>query len=207
MNQKYKKAAYLLDEIGGIDDRYVAEAMAVRKKPKAGKVLLLLAACLAAVSTMLFSIAGAVAVGGIIGGAIRDGIVSGRPKPAETLEELLKRKSGAADVIKASDASEIDFLDGAYLIWQTGDNKGYCLKKLSDNSLKLLVEKLGGRDVRTGDGTTSDTKVWISCGDGTVISPYLKASAGNVGCRELFDYDPEIVPSKAFNSCVSDLFD
>lgn len=207
MNLKDKKAAYLLDEIGGIDDRYVAEAMAVRKKPKTGKVILILAACIAAISVMLLSISGAFTLGSIVGGAIRDGIVSGRPKPAETLEELLKRESGAADVIKASDASEIDFFDGAYLIWQTGDNKGYCLKKLSDNSLKLLVEKLGGRDVRTGDGTTSDTKVWISCGNGTVISPYLKVAAGNVGCGELFDYDPEIVPSESFNLCVSDLFD
>lgn len=206
MNLKDKKAAYLLDEIGGIDDRYVAEAIAVRKKPKTGKVILILAACIAAISVMLLSIAGAFTLGRIVGGVIRDDISDNRPQPAEALGELLKSESRAADVIKAADASEIDFFGGAYLIWQTGDDDGYCLKKLSDDSLKVLLGKIGGSNVGTENEVTFGAKVWISCGDGTVISPYLKAAAGNVGYGELFDYSPEIIPSESFNSCVSNLF-
>ena len=205
MNQKDKKAAYLLDEIGAIDDRYIAEAMNVRRKPKTGKVLLILAACIALISILLISVAGAFTIGGIVGGIIRDDINSSRPKPAEELGEILQKQSGAEGVTKVADASEIDFFNGAYLIWQSKSG-GYCLKKLPDYSLRRLTSNIGGMAVGDDEEITLGTKVWISCGDGTVISPYLKASAGNIGYGELFNYEPEIIPSKSFNSCVSNLF-
>ena len=106
---------------------------------------------------------------------------------------------------KVADASEIDFFNGAYLIWQSKSG-GYCLKKLPDYSLRRLTSNIGGMAVGDDEEITLGTKVWISCGDGTVISPYLKASAGNIGYGELFNYEPEIIPSKSFNSCVSNLF-
>lgn len=205
MNQKDKKAAYLLDEIGGIDDRYIAEAMKAKKKPKTGSVILILAACIAALAIMLLAVAGAVAVGGIIGGIIRDDISSSRPKPPEKLGEILKNESNGSGVIKVAYASEIDFFDGAYLIWQNESGNGYCLKRLSQSSLTVLESNIGGANVGEGEEVGA-VKVWISCGDGRVFSPYLKPTVGNVGCGELFDYSPEIVPSERFNSCVSNLF-
>lgn len=205
MNQKDKKAAYLLDEIGGIDDRYIAEAMKAKKKPKTGKVILILAACITVAAIMLLAVAGAFTLGGIIGGMIRDDINSSRPDPDAGLGEILQKESDSAGVIKVSNASDIDFFNGPCLIWQNASEDGYCLKRLSQSSLSALESNIGGADVGDKDENLSG-KVWISCGDGRVFSPYLKAAAGNVGYGELFDYSPEIIPSERFNSCVSNLF-
>ena len=35
-------------------------------------------------------------------------------------------------------------------------------------------------------------QIWLSFGDGVVVSPYLKNTAGNAGHGTVFDYDPEL---------------
>ena len=48
-------------------------------------------------------------------------------------------------------------------------------------------------------------RVWIVMGDGSVVTPHLKPSDGNVGSAELFDYNAELIPSQAFNSQISEI--
>ena len=122
MNQKDKKAAYLLDEIGAIDDCYIAEAMNVRRKPKTGKLILILAACLTLISILIVSVAGAFTFGGIVGGIIRDDINSSHPKPAEELGEMLGVKPFAVKQYKMQAKNftqkklkqTVDYLEDAY---------------------------------------------------------------------------------------------
>ena len=44
----------------------------------------------------------------------------------------------------------------------------------------------------------SDFSVWITLGDGQVITPCLTPQAGNIGAAVLFDYQAERIPGSAF---------
>jgi hypothetical protein len=55
------------------------------------------------------------------------------------------------------------------------------------------------------NATEEETKVWVSMGDGRVISPYLAISEGNVGYGCLFDYESEVEPTDVFVQTVMDL--
>ena len=50
-----------------------------------------------------------------------------------------------------------------------------------------------------------DYSVWICYGNGEIVSPQLKNSAGNIGYCELFEYSPEIEPSKEFVDLLDEL--
>ena len=63
-----------------------------------------------------------------------------------------------------------------------------------------------GKGTKVGDTSPSpDCHVWVLCGNGEVLSPYLLASAGNVGNAELFDYNAELIPSEQLISCIADI--
>ena len=90
-----------------------------------------------------------------------------------------------------------DLFDGEpRLIWETADGQLYGVT-LSAAELDHL-DRESGRGDKIGDlSLEAEVKVWISYGNGLVISPYLEDTPGNVGYGELFDYLPEIIPSSA----------
>ena len=55
------------------------------------------------------------------------------------------------------------------------------------------------------DENNVSVRVWIACGDGSVVSPYLTSSKGNTGYGSLFEYDPEIEPDEKFISYIETL--
>ena len=55
------------------------------------------------------------------------------------------------------------------------------------------------------DSESVEVKVWLSYGDGTVVSPYLKHTRGNTGYGTLFDYSAEVEPSEKLTSTIHKL--
>ena len=118
----------------------------------------------------------------------------------ETLQESLQwaESSGAAATV--SDVGAIDFFDGtAKIIWRGEDESQYRVITVAspaeaDRILDRL--KVAGTPLAPDSAYDPTYSVWISRGDGTVVSPYLKPSAGNVGYACLFDYAPEVEPDE-----------
>ena len=94
---------------------------------------------------------------------------------------------------------EIDFFDGEInLIWTDAKTDGYYVLTLNESE-ELVREGLKkGYSQLSADTSASDRigyTVWISYGNGEVVSPELKYSKGNIGYGELFEYSPEVLPS------------
>ena len=97
---------------------------------------------------------------------------------------------------------EIDFFDGEInLIWTDSKSDEYYVLKLNESE-EIINEGLKkGYSQVSADTSTSDRivyTVWISYGNGEIVSPELKYSQGNVGYGELFEYSPEVLPSETF---------
>ena len=107
------------------------------------------------------------------------------------MESVLENKQTALSPVKAKNVPL--FTGSAQLIWTDGESDEYYRVSLSEQELASLLYLMQERQVDLGeDSEIPSYKIWISIGDGMVISPYLKADPGNTGHGELFDYDPEL---------------
>ena len=213
MSDKLKKAEYLLDEIGEIDDDMLSEAISYRPARRAPRFMLI-AACIAL--SVVFVLSSAVMLQRVSSGlnSIFDNAQNNAPNnapgdepPADegaplTLDAVMSDVKGG-DFTKLSAESEIPYRDGnAYIVWQYAGESEYYVSSLTSAQLTELQKKLGyGEEV----GQTSpelECMVWIVTGDGHVVSPYLKNTSGNVGSY-VFDYCAEIYPTTDFISYIS----
>ena len=188
----------LYDEIGGVSERYLQEASAyrARRKSPAWRIALI-AAALVLVGTLLL---GTLAMSF---GAILLGLGSQeQPQPPENheqpavysiakMESVLENKQSVLSPVKAENVPL--FTGSAQLIWTDGESGEYYRVTLSEQELAGLLYLMQERQVDLDeDSEMPSYKIWISVGDGMVITPYLKADPGNAGHGELFDYDPEL---------------
>lgn len=202
-------AEYLFDEIGGIDESYIAAAQSARpvRARKTSRV-----AVLAAAAVLIMAMVVALPTRFVNKGdnaALEDGVddvgstsistdpsqdVEQKPSTQQSIFELDSVLSNAPDSFYVGETPEL--FDGTpRLLWlQDGQLYG---AKLSASELEHLQREQGnGRQI--GDAALeAEIMVWISYGNGLVVSPYLEDSPGNVGYGELFDYSPEIIPSSA----------
>ncbi len=84
------------------------------------------------------------------------------------------------------------------IVWQDEGQTEYNIITVEEDDIKRLVSRISSGTKANSD-TEEKTKVWLCPGNGTVISPYLKHSSGNVGI-EIFDYEPELIPSASFTN-------
>lgn len=208
---RYQKAAYLFSEIGGIDERLLYEAEVYAPKHRVMPRILLVAACLIlTVSLCLGSVVVASRAIDRILPMLQDVTKPDNDFPEtsspKTLDEvlLLSQNTAAYDRIRAE---EFDFYDGkARLVWQYGDSQEVCVSRALTSTELARLEREAGRSQNVGEvSPTLTCRVWISLGDGTVVSPYLKLTEGNVGVAQFFDYDVELMPTEEFNSQISDI--
>ncbi len=201
---KEEKVAYLFDEIGGVSDILLTEAMAYRPRkrqrmPKYLAVAASLAVCCILLAQMLLPT------------FKENSNQSGGAPNAEapiSLDALFGEYATAEDYTLLSSREELEFFDHkAYLVWQEEGSDTLCVSRpLTRAELLRLTEAAGQGSAVDPEEASPRYRVWILCGDGTVITPYLQSSAGTVGYGDLFDYDPELIPSQSFTSLVSDLF-
>lgn len=203
MNNKMKKAAYLLDEIGNVSDVYLQEALSYKKERWNARPWIAAVACILAV---------AIVGGGLLNSPLMDTILGGFNKaelPDEqvpaTLDDFLSanRETLNCTVIAAE---EVDYFGSTYLILQyEGDETLYRSRDLTSREVEHITELWGKGDSVGSDSPELLCRVWLVCEDGTVLSPYLKDTDGNRGHAVLFDYEAEILPSSSLISCISDI--
>ena len=210
MRDTSRAAEYLFDEIGGIDDSYIAAAMSARpvRARRPSRI-----AVLAAAAVLVMAMVVALPMSFVTDKDGADNVAEldelekpistdpsaddaeQKPDVIESPFELDSLLSNTPDSFNMG--GEPDLFDGTpRLLWQTVDGV-LCGVNLSAAELEHLNREQG-KGKQVGDAAMeAEVMVWISYGNGLVVSPYLEDSPGNVGYGELFDYSPEIIPSAA----------
>ncbi len=221
-------AEYLFDEIGLIDDRYIAQAefayapssSARPAKPSwSSRRILITAVTLSLLLACILSV--------FVGNQLQKGAKedAAPTAPMESMGNNSADNAGASrstvslrlQALRAEtehlrlSADSLPLFDGTpRIIWKYSDESGYRAMALSEQEknqlLTLLFQNKGSRlSPETAEAVKSLDGIWIALGDGSVISPCLEQSAGNVGFGSLFEYDPELEPSSAFTEYLCDI--
>ena len=206
MSEMMKKAEYLFDEIGLIDDRLIAEAMSEQKVGR-GALSIRRLTVAAVAAAMVFTASVGLTLSALIRNSDKnDGVPS---QDSATDGVSLVASLAKAEVCGATvyaEAESIDLFDGSVkIIWENAEHY-YALEVSGASEIQKLERALRTTYSKAEKvGTDEGVRVWISYGDGSVISPYLSESAGNVGYGVVFDYSPEIVPADDLARLVDDL--
>ena len=219
-NEKLNSAEKLLDAIGDIDLRFIAEAEAVPEIKKKRfvlprKTVNVLAGALAFVF-VIFGVSVA-----LLGGRVDADMAPEEDKSA--MNDILRDPAEKAESVTLGDvilsvqsntkikqlsAEEIEFFDDTIrIIWCYEGDENYRVVEVpaSKNSELLLgIERLKNAP-KTKNTGEMPCAIWICLEDGRVITPYLEWSDGNVGYAELFEYSPEIEPSSAFTELINEI--
>ena len=200
---KINKAAFLLDEIGGIGDVYLQEAMTYRKRRVNARPWIAAVACILVVVLV---------GGGLLNSPMGDNILGGfnktdnqKPTETATLDSFLTENRGTMNCTAVSDG-EINYFGSTYLVLQyEGDETLWRSRDLTQREVERILDLMGKGDEVGTSSPELLCRVWLVCEDGTVLSPYLKNTDGNRGHAVLFDYEAEILPSSSLISCISDI--
>jgi hypothetical protein len=203
MNNKRRKAAFLLDEVGNVSDVYLQEALSYKKERFYARPWVAAVACILAVVLV---------GGGLLNSPLMDNIFGAFDKaenpeieaPA-TLDSFLSANRGALNCTAVSE-NELDYFGSTYLVLQyEGDETLLRSRNLTKNEVSRIHNLLGKGEAVGASSPDLLCRVWLVCEDGTVLSPYLKNTDGNKGHAVLFDYEAEIFPSSDLISCISDI--
>ena len=188
----------LYQEIGGVDEQYLQQAAlyrAKRKKPVWRAVLIAAALGLVAslvIGTLAMSLG--ITLIGWLSGTDPDPEQPVQPEVLSSLAQMEDSLILKQTLLQGSRAEELDLFGGSYtLIWRENGSDTYYSVSLSKRDMSHMLYLM--QQERTEFGTDSEQpsmQIWICMGDGLVLSPYLKNSAGNTGHGEVFDYDPEL---------------
>lgn len=203
MNNKMKKAAFLLDEIGNVSDVYLQEAFAYKKSRWNARPWIAAVACILAV---------VIVGGGLLTSPLLKNVFDGSNKAEQpqaatpaTLDSFLSANRETLSCTKIA-ADEVNYFGSTYLVLQyEGDETLYRSRNLTSREVERINELLGKGDSVGANSPDLLCRVWLVCEDGTVLSPYLKNTDGNKGHAVLFDYEAEILPSSSLISCISDI--
>lgn len=220
MNERNNKSAdRLYDAIGGIDDKLIADAMTparareYAKTKQRHRITQVAVAC-------LFCLVGAVILRlPVFRGSQNEpsdtdsdthsNIIQDKHEVHMTLESMLESASNSPQV-KQIKLENIDLHDNtAKLIWQYKGEEEYNVTLISkQSSLDTITTQLDhpATQLSAEDSESVGVKVWLSYGDGKVVSPYLKNTRGNTGYGVLFDYSAEVEPSEKLTSTIYKLF-
>ena len=209
---KKRNAELLFDAIGDVDDRLIQEAQApfVKTAPSRRyntKAIIALAATLTVTLMILSTVMIAKVVGELLKNDIDD--LPGQSPDVETsasLDHVLINCTPDATIIES--AEDIDFFDGnTKIVWQVEGESSYRMVTLTSKyDATTLKKRLEQADQsKPADTENAQCDIWITFGDGKVVSPYLKNSTGNIGYAELFEYSPEVELDEHLTALINDL--
>ncbi len=188
----------LYEEIGGVSERYLQQAASyrARRRTPAWRVVLIAAALILTVALVLGTLAMSLGI------ALIGWLLNGTPEPGPDVEppalsELAQMEATLAEQqsgLQAMRADEIGYFEEYYtLIWsENGSDEYYSVRLSGEEMSHMLYLMQSDRTEFTKDSEQPGMQIWLCMRDGLVISPYLKNSAGNASCGEVFDYDPEL---------------
>ena len=128
----------------------------------------------------------------------------------------VKRLSSTLDELKEKTlhfSAPLDreiFFDGnVKLIWKYEDENEYRICTLSTakaNEIKRIMKYRYGFFTVDPEAESNGLEgFWICYEDGSVISPYLKTSSGNVAYGDVFEYERELEPSAEFAKLIESI--
>ncbi len=208
-SKKIRSAEILFDAIGMIDDRIIAEAQVPCRVPKsknAFKLLILFSCALAVIALTL---------GSFMIANLTDKFFPSEDEehlPPTTNYESFEQLLNSAVSNRAAtqlEGKEINFFDGdTKLIWRFENESKYnVITVSSDTQIKQIKNALksSSNKISPENADSVECQVWIAYGNGTVVSPYLEDSTGNIGCAELFEYSPEVEPNEDFVKVIEEI--
>ncbi|MBP3396642.1 MAG: hypothetical protein J6L87_05680 [Clostridia bacterium] len=218
-DSRNKKTEYLLSEIGEIDDKFLLEAENYR--PQRRLLLyrpLIAAACVCCFVAIVLT---AVIRGGVLGknASVENDKVNSSLKEdtneqyseavTESTSEPMQR---SIDLLCSTYSSnqksygsfgELERESGkTYILWRHVDGgRIFISRALTDTEVNYIAKHAGLGQSVGASSPELEFNVWILRGDGSIISPYLIGSGGNVGSA-LFDYEAEIMPEEELISLI-----
>ena len=184
----------LYEEIGFVDERYLQEAASyrARKKSTAWRALLIAAALTLVGALLLCTIAASVTIGVLVG-ILGEGEEPTPPTPMEQMEQVMQEAQQKRSPRSADEVEAVLFYQ-PMLIWSEQGSDAYYTVSLSTYECEQLISMMQSKNRTefTEQSAQPKYQIWLSFGDGVVVSPYLKNTAGNAGHGEVFDYDPEL---------------
>lgn len=218
--QKLNSAERLLDAIGDIDPRFIADAESVpeikRRRFAPPRKWMSIAAGAVAFAFVIFGVSLTLLERGMDFDLAPEGdkaamdVVGRDPAVADeniTLGSLLSSVQSDSSIRTVSE-EDITFIGGRMkIIWcYVGDEKYRVVSVPSSRESELLsaIEDLKNAK-KTNETGEMPYAIWICFEDGRVITPYLENTAGNVGYAELFEYSPEIEPDSKFTTLINEL--
>lgn len=189
------KAKYLFEKMELIDDAYIDEAASYR--PRSGKILKKISVIVSFAAVLsLFIVLG---MGSLF---LKDYSKNGLSDTAEKYyADTVFDQASENHTPHNSEAELLGSVmsDGcSHLIWMSVESGKYYDVKISvSQEFRLLNLSSYGTQI-TESSENGSYRVWIKRQDGTVISPELKISAGNIYYGTVFDYDPELALSDEF---------
>lgn len=198
MTDRNKRAHRLMSALGGISDVYLDEAQCYKPRRKI-RASVLIAACL---TLSVLIVVGAV---GAMNIAFKDKSDNARPSDVRGLDGILCEAVSSGSMQRVS-SQDLPIKDGeAYIVVQLNWQDDYYISdSLTFSQSKKISSNMGGGEDVGDTSPTLECSLWVILGDGTVISPYLKLTEGNVGV-DIFDYSAEIYPTEGFNAIVSEI--
>ncbi|MBQ1962888.1 MAG: hypothetical protein II369_02080 [Clostridia bacterium] len=211
--QLHSKTAYLFDELGRVEDRFLDEVLTYtpsrHRLPFPWKAVGLVAAVAA---SLVLLVQGALLP---FLKRVSDPMMPGQD-PSDTpsavtwsLDALLDT-STEVKFETLSSKEEYVFFGDAHLVWQSAESDTlFVSRPLTNVEAERLTESLA---TRPAEGVSANAeqpawRIWLVMADGRVITPYLQLSSGNVGYASLFDYHAEVVPNADWVSFISNLMD
>ena len=199
-NEKLKKADALLDAVGEIDDVYLAEALAYRRKRSVNSRLAFVAAAIAMTVTVVISVS--IGLRLVSHNDLAPGVPGNESAESDgnannSLESLMLSLPSKDSFTHVENEADLPYTGGkAYVVWQYNGESGYYMSDAMSNfELGAIKSQIGGGKEVGADSPTLECKVWILLGDGRVVTPYLKGHKGNISSR-VFDYEAEITPDE-----------
>ena len=214
IRNKRKSAERLFDVIGMIDDSIIAECQEPRASTSRKADISLRFRKYASVFVVLAVVCASISTGLVImkfTSKKEDSVINDDNKGNVGTTQDTEYKDRFDTVLENAISSsgtrtlsleEIDLFNGEInLIWTDASTDGYYVMTLNESSEYVkegLKKGYSQLSADTGESENIGYTVWISYGNGEVVSPELKYSKGNIGYGELFEYSPEVLPSDAF---------
>ena len=193
----------LYEEIGYVDERYLQEAAVyrARKKASAWRPLLIAAAIMLSVTLLLGTLAAGTVIGVIL--TLGEGNEQEQPESMTALQQMEQTMADCALTPLSED--ELELFDAPVLIWREQGSDAYYSVTLSQYECDMLAYLMQSRRHECTDQSQAPAyQIWICFGDGVVVSPYLKNTAGNTSHGAVFDYDPELEMSDALAKYIAE---
>ena len=216
-----KRGELLMDAIGSIDDRFIFEAQVALPKKRYAPLRRVLALCACTVLVMsltlsllvgLFSQKNSEAPNDEADTNTSDKVDGTATNKSEQdsvapLADVLREMKAETQSFASHLEREMLFEGETLLIWQYVDEENYricTLSNLDASKIKTALAEKNGFARADADSDLGELEgFWICFGDGLVYTPYLENSNGNIGYGQLFDYDPELEPSRYFTELIT----